>query len=100
MYSPVQKLQKKVSERIESGDIPIGQEVVQTAFPRYTVQQGELTLENTELYARKIPLLEIRKRLLNQHEELGILRQNSMQPFHQKMLKSNSQIYMKPLTLL
>ena len=74
MYSPVQKLQKKVSETIESGDIPIGQEVVQTAFLRYTVQE-ELTLENTEVYAHKIPLLEIRKRLLNQHE-LGILRQN------------------------
>ena len=74
MYSPVQKLQKKVSEMIESGDIPIGQEVVQTAFLRYTVQE-ELTLENTEVYAHKIPLLEIRKRLLNQHE-LGILRQN------------------------
>lgn len=47
VYSPVQKLQKMISERIESGNIPIGQEVVQTAFPRYTVQ--ELALENTEV---------------------------------------------------
>ena len=76
MYSPVQKLQKKVSDRIESGDIPIGQEVVPTACPRYTVQHGELTLESTDVYARKIPLLEIRERLLKQHKELGIVRQN------------------------
>ena len=69
-------LQKKVSDRIESGDIRIGQDVVPTACPRYTVQHGELTLESTDVYARKIPLLEIRERLLKQHEELGIVRQN------------------------
>lgn len=54
----------------------IGKEVVQTAQYRYTVHQGELWQESTEVYARKIPLLEIRKRLLTHHEELGILRQH------------------------
>ena len=85
MYCPVQKLKKKVSDRIESGNIPIGKEVVRTAYCRYTVHQGELRQESTEVYGRKIPLLEIRERLLKKHEELGVLRQMSTtQPFQRK----------------
>lgn len=48
--------------------------VVQTPCSRYTAHEGELRQESTDVYACKILLLEIRERLLQKHEEIGILR--------------------------
>lgn len=76
MYLPVRKLKGKVAQRIDSGEICIGKETVTTTESRYTTHECELRQENTEVKARKIPLLEIRKRLLEKQENLGIIRQH------------------------
>ena len=64
MYHPVQTLRQKVTGKIESGEINIGMRVVQTPCSRYTAHEGDLRQESTDVYAHKIPLLEIRERLL------------------------------------
>ena len=74
MYSPVKKVKERVIKKIDSGEIKIGREVVQTTYSRYIAQQGQLTQEKVEVYARKIPLLEIREKLLQKHEQLSIIR--------------------------
>lgn len=49
-------------------------EVVQTTYPKYATHQGKLKQEIVEITARKIPLLDIREKLLKRHEQLGIMR--------------------------
>ena len=59
----VKNLKQKVTQKITSGEIPLGTEVVQTAHPRYTTHEGELQQDHTEVYTRKISLLDIREKL-------------------------------------
>lgn len=73
MYKPVEKLKERVTENIQSGEIQIGKEVVQTTYPKYATHQGEFTQEIVEITARKIPPLDIREKLLKRHEQLGIM---------------------------
>ena len=63
MYQPVKKIKQQVQERIISGEICIGDEIVPTTHTRYIVQEGEIREETIEVTARKIPLSEIRHSL-------------------------------------
>lgn len=76
MYQPLKKLKQCTQERINSGEICMGEDIVTTTHPRYVVQDGEIREETIEVKARKIPLIEIRKRLLEKHEDLGLIRQH------------------------
>ena len=58
MYRPVKKLKGMVIKNIDSGEIKIGREVVQTTYSRYVAQQGQLTWENVEI---KYPYLKSEK---------------------------------------
>ena len=64
MYHPVLKLKEKVAEKIESGEISVGIESVKTTESRYTTHEGELMQQSSDVIAHKIPLCEIRQRLL------------------------------------
>ena len=76
MYPPLKHEREKVLQRIESGEIVIGEKVVQTSYTNYTVDTDTHQVqENTiKISARKIPLTTIRKKLLKKHESLGIIR--------------------------
>ena len=79
MYRPSTHIKGKLQEEIEDGDVPIGEEVVKTVQERFTIasESQSVTVSRCEVSARKIPLLEIRKKLLQQHEQLGIMRDDS-----------------------
>ena len=72
----MKKIKQQVQERIKSGEICIGDEIVPITHSRYIVQEGEIREETIEVTARKIPLYDIRRRLLERHEELGLIRQH------------------------
>ena len=67
--SPVQKVKETVTERINSGEINIGEEVVRSSYTSYTTnKENEVERKEKDVFARKISMLHIRKRLLEKHE--------------------------------
>lgn len=70
---------EKVKERISSGEIAIGNEVVQPSYNKYSINPDTqaIQLNRVSFSARKIPINQIRERLLQKHEELGVIRKNS-----------------------
>ena len=79
MYPPVTHERQKVLQRTKEGEINIGKEVVESSYRNYSVDsKTNQVQENTiKISARKISLLEIRKKILEKHESLGILRDSS-----------------------
>ena len=74
---------EKVQERITSGEIVIGDEVVPSSYSYYSVNsETQMVCTNTvKKSARKIPLQHIREKLLEKHEKLGIIRNDSDEYF-------------------
>ena len=90
MYPPVKHERQKLLERIEKGEIAIGKEVVPSSYQSYTVDSHTHNIqENTHniqentvhISARKISLIDIRKKLLEKHVSLGIVRDSSDEYF-------------------
>lgn len=79
MYPPVRQERQKVLQRIKEGEIVIGEEVVQSSYTSYTVDSQTYNIQekSVNISARKIPLLRIRKKLLEKHETLGIIWESS-----------------------
>jgi len=78
MHQPVCKQKQKVANKVTSGEIQIGREIVQTTYSSYTTDSStlsisEITKQNS---AREIPIMHIRQKLLEKHERLGIIRNN------------------------
>ena len=73
MYQPVKTIKQQVQERITCGDINIGENILITSYPRYVERGGEIREETIKATAQKIPLIDIRKKLLKIHEDLGII---------------------------
>ena len=67
---------RKILDQIESGEIAEGIPVVPTTVSAisYNRSNNSVFEKASTIHARKIPLLDIRKRLLEKHEKLGILR--------------------------
>ena len=79
MYQTALHIKERVKEKIESGDICIGTQCVNTTESTYKTHLGDLIQKSTDITditTRKIPLQEIRQRLLDKHENLGIIRQH------------------------
>ena len=76
MYQPVLRLKEKVGAKIESGELFVGIESVKTTETRYSTHDGELVQNSSDVLACKIPLQNLRERLLAKHESLGIIRQH------------------------
>ena len=66
-----------LSEEVEKGIILMGEEVVERSTESFKIEKGIVTTVVKKTHARKIELLDIRKKLLQKHEELGILRCNT-----------------------
>ncbi len=75
-YPTVKREKKKVQDRIQAGEISIGKEVVPYTVTRFKVdaENHHIVRQEQQISARKIPLVEIRRRLLERHEDLGIIR--------------------------
>ena len=67
---------RKILDQTESGEIAEGIPVVPTTVSAisYNRSNNSVFEKASTIHARKIPLLDIRKRLLEKHEKLGILR--------------------------
>ena len=76
MKKPSAFYKNKLSEEIEKGVILIGEEVVEKNSEYFKIDNGKVITASTQTHARKIPLLDVRKRLLQKHEELGLVRSN------------------------
>jgi len=78
MHQPVHKQKQKLANKVTSGEIQIGREIVQTTYSSYTTDPSTLSISETtkRISAREIPIKHIRQKLLNKHEKLGIVRNN------------------------
>ena len=77
MYRPVAIQKDKVSQKMNSGEIQSGVDVVPTSFSTYLADKtsGSIVQQTTNITARKIPLIDIRRKLLLKHESQGFIRQ-------------------------
>lgn len=76
MYQPVHKQKEKVVNKVSTGELLLGREIVPTSYTTFNVdhQTNSITETNNKVCAREIPIVDIRKRLLHKHEQLGIIR--------------------------
>ena len=76
MQRPSSFFKKQVAEQVHSGEIVNGTPVVPTTVVSFTLDKAnnEIIETASTVHARKIPLLDIRKKLLRQHEKLNIIR--------------------------
>ena len=74
---PTHRTEKGVKDdwqkMIESGEFTLGEPCYPHKLIRYTVHNGELKQTETTVYGRKIPLLELRQKLLEKHLPLMYL---------------------------
>ena len=83
MHRPVSHYRQRIQAQIASGKIRVGEEVATTTYTRYSVDKSKHTLaiEGVEVSARKIPLLEIREKLLKKHQEMKLFRDQADEHF-------------------
>ena len=79
MHRPVSHYRQRIQAQIASGKIRVGEEVAKT-YTRYSVDKSNPTLA-IEGSARKIPLLEIREKLLKKHQEMKLIRDQADEHF-------------------
>ena len=82
MDRPISAQKEVLAEKIEKGEIILGEEVVPSTHNSYTVDNFNSIVEKTAtVHARKISLSDIRKKLLSKHEKMNLLRKTSDQYF-------------------
>ena len=66
MYKLVSFEKQKIQDKISRGEVTLGDEVVVSTYKRYKINPEDNTImeENDEVSARRIPMLQIRKKLL------------------------------------
>ena len=75
--------EKKTQQHISSGEMAIGNEVVPSSYQYYSIISDTHALQTNAvgINGQKIPLHQIRKKLLRKHEKLGAIRENSEEYF-------------------
>ncbi|XP_078384061.1 uncharacterized protein LOC144666512 [Oculina patagonica] len=76
---PVQQTNSEIREtlmsKIESGEYILGEMIVPQTFKKVTLtKEGKIKTETFTVTGRKIPLLDIRKNMLKEHEAMGLMR--------------------------
>ena len=66
---PLKKFESEIQTMIESGRFTQGEECASYTVTTYIVENGKLTPHNKTVYARKVPLTDLRQRLLNKHQK-------------------------------
>ena len=79
MHRPVNIQKEVLQQRVETGEILLGEEIVETYYTRFTVEKSTKSVREStaSVHARKISLMDIRKKLLDKHEKTGLLREKS-----------------------
>ena len=67
------KIWEEIHQRIAEGRYLIGEPCVESVLVRYKAEDGSVKREEITINARRIPVLEIRKRLLAKHTQMGIM---------------------------
>ncbi len=62
-------IKKQRNELISDGTLVLGQPCAPHSLTRWTIENGKLQEQVVQVYGRKIPLLILRERLLQQHEQ-------------------------------
>ena len=75
ILAPVSKIKDNVREKIDSGEIYSGEEVIKTYTSYTTNKENEIEAKQKHVFARKISLSHIRKELCK-HEHMGLIRDN------------------------
>ena len=77
MPPPAKIERQRLQDRIEKGEFMLGEEVVEQENVQFKVtSDSDIVATQTKFSARKIPLLEIRKKILAKHEKMGLVRIN------------------------
>jgi len=68
MHRPLPLQRQNLQEKMASGEVSIGEEAVKSTYTQYALDPVNLTIveKNKDVFARKIPFLCIRKKLLQQ----------------------------------
>lgn len=76
MHKPISYHKEKINQKVRRGELTLGEEIVASEYSRYKVDvdSNSIIEEKGNVCARKIPFLQIRKKLLQKHEELSIIR--------------------------
>ena len=76
MHITITSQKSALLQKIEEGDILIGELIAPITFTKYVVNKTTKAITETEvtIHGRQISLSEIRSKLLREHEELGVTR--------------------------
>ena len=76
MHRPLPLQRQKLQDRMASGETSIKEKAVKSTYTQYSLDPVNLTIveKDNDVCARKIPFIQIREKLLQRHEELGLLR--------------------------
>ena len=73
-HRTVEGIKEDWDNTIKEGELTLGEPCYPHTLIRYTAKGGELQRTETEVYGRKIPLLDLREKLLRKHEPFMYLR--------------------------
>ena len=72
------QIRKEIREKVQSGEFILGELIVPRRFKKTVIDKlGNLTEAEMTVYGRKIPLLTLRKTILQEQEKLGLIRLRS-----------------------
>lgn len=69
-HKTVERIKEDWQKMIESGELTLGEPCYPHTIKKYRVKDGEIQATETVVYGRKIPLLQIRKKLLEKHKSI------------------------------
>lgn len=70
VHRTIQGVKEDWKQMIASGELTLGEPCHPQTITKYKVRDGELERTETTVYGRKIPLIEVRKKLLKKHESI------------------------------
>lgn len=75
MARPTSFHKKKLSAQVQAGEIVQGDNIVPVSVSGFSVDKSAKIVTQTSslVYAKQIPLLDIRRKLLNKHKSLGLI---------------------------
>lgn len=69
VHTTVEGIKDEWSNMIRTGELSVGEECTPHIITKYSTAGGDLTAKTTTVYGRKVPMLDLRQKLLKKHEE-------------------------------
>ena len=67
-------IKEDLAKAIEDGRFHPGEEVCSKVLCSFTLSNGEVERKEVEVHGRRVPMLDLRKRILEKHEKNGLMR--------------------------